>query len=67
MKNRYIRLIDVLRFVNLTMSPWSSRSVGLLRRKAKVRAPGQTPKQNTKSISLVISYQQISGKNSESK
>ena len=38
-----------------------------IRRKARVRAPGQTPKQNTKSISLAISSQQISGKNSESK
>ena len=40
----------------------------LIRRKAKrVRVPGQTSKRNTKSISLAISSQQISGKNSESK
>ena len=45
-------------------SPWSSRFIG---RKARVRAPGQTSKQNTKYISSAISSQQISGKNSESK
>ena len=39
----------------------------LIRWKARVRAPGQTSKQNTKSISSTISSQQISGKNSESK
>ena len=36
----------------------------LIRRKAKVRVPGQTSKRNTKSISAAISSQQISGKNS---
>ena len=39
----------------------------LIRRKARVRVPGQTLKRNTKSISSEISSQQISGKNSESK
>ena len=39
----------------------------LIRRKARVRVPGQTSKQNTKIISSAISSQQISGKNSESK
>ena len=39
----------------------------LIRRKARVRATGQTLKQNTKSISSAFSSQQISGKNSESK
>ena len=39
----------------------------LIRRKARVRAPGQTSKRNTKSISAAISSKQISGKNSESK
>ena len=34
----------------------------LIRRKATVRAPGQTSKRNTKSISSAISSQQISGK-----
>ena len=38
-----------------------------IRRKARVRVPGQTLKRNTKSISSAISSQQISGKNSESK
>ena len=38
---------------------------GLIRRKARIRAPGQASKQNTKSISSAISSQQISGKNSE--
>ena len=37
----------------------------LIGRKARVRAPGQASKQNTKSISLVISSRQISAKNSE--
>ena len=36
-------------------------------KKAKVRAPGQTSKYNTKSISSVISSQLISGKYSECK
>ena len=39
----------------------------LIRQKTRVRVPGQTSKQNTKSISSTISSQQISGKNSESK
>ena len=39
----------------------------LIRRKARVRAPGQASKQNTKCISSAISSHQISGKNSESK
>ena len=39
----------------------------LIRRKARVRVPGQTSKRNTKSISSAISSQQISGKNTESK
>ena len=39
----------------------------LIRLKARDRAPGQTSKQNTKSISSAISSQQISGKTSESK
>ena len=39
----------------------------LIRRKARVRTPGQTSKQNTKSIFSAIFFQQISGKNSESK
>ena len=34
----------------------------LIRRKARVRIPGQTSKRNTKSISSTISSQQISGK-----
>ena len=38
----------------------------LIRRKARVRVPGQTSKRSTKSISSAISSQQISGKNSES-
>ena len=38
-----------------------------IRRKARVRVPGQTSKRNTKNISSAISSQQISGKNSESK
>ena len=42
-------------------------SVWLIRRKARVRDPGQSSKQNTKSISSAISSQQISGKNSENK
>ena len=32
-----------------------------------IQAPGRTSKQNTKNISSMISSQQISGKNSESK
>ena len=36
-------------------------------REERVPAPGQTTKQNMKSISSAISSQQISGKNSESK
>ena len=32
-----------------------------------IRAAGQTSKQNTKSISSAISFEQISGKKSESK
>ena len=39
----------------------------LIRLKARIRAPGQTSKQNTKSISSEISSQQIAGKNYESK
>ena len=39
----------------------------LIRRKARVRAPGQASKQNTENISLVISSKQISGKNSKKK
>ena len=39
----------------------------LIRRTARVRASGQTSKQNTKSISSAISSQQITRKNSESK
>ena len=49
-----------------TRSPQSSRQcVGLLACKARVRAPGQTSKQNTKSISSAISSQQISGNYSQ--
>ena len=43
------------------------RIVAVGRHKARVRAPGQTSKQNTKSISSAISSQQIIGKHSESK
>ena len=39
----------------------------LIIRKARVRAPGQTAKQNTKCISSAISSQQIADKISESK
>ena len=38
----------------------------LIRRKARVRVPGQMSKRNTKSISSAIFSQQISGKNSDS-
>ena len=40
----------------------------LIRRKSRVRMPGQALKRNTKkNISMAISSQQVSGKNSESK
>ena len=37
----------------------------VIRRKARVQAPGQISKQNTKSISSAITSQQISGKKSQ--
>ena len=39
----------------------------LIRRKAQVRIPGQTSKRKYENIFSAISFQQIFGKNSESK
>ena len=51
---------------NLFRFCWKSEVVcWLIRHKASVRAPGQTSKQNTKSICSAISSQRISGKISE--
>ena len=44
---------------SLPKLPKPQQYVGLLERKASVRAPGHMSKQNTKKISSAFSYQQI--------
>ena len=63
-----VRIDYVQYFKGCSWSLWSSRKrVSLLDEKPEIRAPGQTSKQNTKSISSAIISQLISGKSSESK
>ena len=52
--------LDKLHIISIDVAVVYQVVCWLIRRKARVRAPGQTSKQNTKSISSAISFQQIS-------